>query len=65
MKLQAGLPDARSGRPGQRSEVSTGAGSRSSFSLWLAPSSAARSGAGWAVVGGSTLSTEPSTLFGR
>ena len=63
MKLQAGLPAASSGRLGQRSEVSTGAGRRSSFRRWLAPSVV--SGAGSAGLGASTLSTEPSTAFGR
>ena len=63
MKLQAGLPAARSGRLGQRNEVSTGAGRRSSFSRWLAPSVV--SGSGRLALGASTLSTEPSTVFGR
>jgi hypothetical protein len=62
MKVQAGLPAGSSGRPGQRSDASTGAGRRSSARRWLASSICSGCAAGHRV---SVLSTEPSTLLGR
>ena len=63
MKVQAALPPGSSGRPGQRSEASTGAGRRSSASRRLAADSfGSFSGAGGC---GVVLSTLPTTALGR